>query len=267
MLPFEKKEARRFGFGFFLLKFEILKRVQLNTFNKSKGVIFLSDYAKKVIYNQTHSIKKSIIIPHGINKIFYKSPIPQKLIFTKNDPCKLIYVSKTDPYKHHINLVKALKILLDKSFPVELVLIGPEGTSHSKLMKVISEVNSYYDSISYLGPISYETLNKFYNESDICIFASSCENLPNILLESMASGLPVATSNMGPMPEIIKENAEYFNPESIQEIATALEKLIRSPSLRNDLALKSYNSALSYSWSKCADETFNFFNEIIQDDI
>ena len=264
MLPFETNEAIRFGVGFYFLKFKILKKVQLNTFIRSKGVIFLSNYAKKVIYNQTHSIKKSIIIPHGINKRFYRHPNPQKSIFTKKNPCKVIYVSKTDPYKHHINLVKALKILLDKSLPIELILIGPKGSSHNKLIKNIANINLEYDSISLLGNIPYEKLNEYYSKSDIAVFASSCENLPNILLESMASGLPIASSNKGPMPEILNGNAMYFNPESIKEIADALEKLVKSPELRADLALKSYKTALSYSWNNCTDETFKFFDQIIE---
>lgn len=264
MLPFETKEAKRFGLGFYFLKFKILKKVQLNTFNRSDGVIFLSNYAKQVIYNQTQIIKKSIIIPHGINKRFYSYPNPQKSIFTKNAPCKVIYVSKTDPYKHHINLVKAVKILLDKSLPLELILIGPKGTSHNELIKNIAKVNLEYNSISFLGSIPYEKLNKYYCKSDIAIFASSCENLPNILLESMASGLPIASSNKGPMPEILNKNSVYFNPESIQEIADALEKLFKSSVMRADLALKSYETALNYSWKNCTDETFKFFDEIIE---
>lgn len=88
--------------------------------------------------------------------------------------------------------------------------------------------------------------------------ASSCENMPNILLETMASGLPIACSNLGPMPEVLGDAGVYFDPEQPEEIARALCELIESPQLRTKLVQASYQRAQQFSWQRCADETFRF---------
>ena len=85
--------------------------------------------------------------------------------------------------------------------------------------------------------------------------------MPNILLEMMASGLPIACSNKEPMPEILGKAGIYFSPEQPEDISNALSKLIESPLLRMELAQASYDSAQAYSWQRCANETFSFIAE------
>ena len=88
--------------------------------------------------------------------------------------------------------------------------------------------------------------------------------MPNILLEMMISGLPIACSNKGPMPEVLGKAGIYFSPEKPEDIIHALRKLIESPLLRMELAQASYERALVYSWQRCADETFRFIAAIKQ---
>ena len=59
----------------------------------------------------------------------------------------------------------------------------------------------------------HDDLHQKYLDADLGLFASSCENMPNILLETMGAGLPIACSNRQPMPEILKNGGEYFDPE------------------------------------------------------
>jgi len=88
--------------------------------------------------------------------------------------------------------------------------------------------------------------------------------MPNILLETMASGLPIVCSNKGPMLEMLGESGVYFNPERPEEIADALLTLIKSDQLRAELAVSSYTRAQKYTWQRCANETFEFINSIVQ---
>ena len=91
-----------------------------------------------------------------------------------------------------------------------------------------------------------------------------CENLPNILLEGMASGLPIACSDRGPMPELLGDSAVYFNPELQSSIEDALEILMNSPELRHKLSEKSYQLSQKYTWDKCAEQTFEFLSQCIR---
>ena len=119
------------------------------------------------------------------------------------------------------------------------------------------------DFIRYLGSSPHDELPARYASADACVFASSCENLPNILLEGMASGLPIACSDRGPMPELLGDAAVYFNPELQSSIEEALERLLNSPELRYSLAKKTYQLSQKYTWDKCADQTFYFLKKCI----
>ena len=65
-----------------------------------------------------------------------------------------------------------------------------------------------------------------FSKHDAVIYASSCENMPNILIESMASGLPIACSDKQPMPEFLKNGGYYFNANSVDSIQKAIINLI-----------------------------------------
>ena len=263
LLPFERSEATRYGVSLKALKFSLLRWTQSNTFRTSKGVIFLSKYAKNIVLNHIEDFNgQSEIIPHGISQIFYCPPRSQYNIntYTFQNPFKIIYISRIDAYKHQWSVAQAVGTLRERGYPIQLQLIGSNSDKNSikKLNRIIKKYDPKASFIKVVGSIPYDRLPDFYHNSDIGVFASSCENLPNILLENMASGLPIACSRKGPMPEILKENGVYFDPERPQEIADALEQLIVSPGLRQKMALEAFHESQVYSWEKCADDTFSF---------
>jgi glycosyltransferase involved in cell wall biosynthesis len=267
MLPFEETELKRFGISPVTLKFLLLRYAQSKTFKRADGIIFLTKYAKDGVQKVTGTLTgQTINIPHGINQRFFNTPRQQRNLqqFTAEKPCRLIYVSIIDPYKHQWEVVKAVAMLRQQGISVSLDLIGPPGRSIKKLHKALDEVDPDRIFMHYHGAVEYTLLHQLYNSADIGIFASSCENMPNILLENMAAGLPIACSNKGPMPEILGNSGVYFNPEKFDEIAEAIYKLIASSDLRAELAESSFQKAQSYFWKRCAEDTFDFFAQIIR---
>jgi glycosyltransferase involved in cell wall biosynthesis len=258
MLPFEFKEAIRFGFSLKTLKLFLLRFTQTISFKKASGVIFLTDYAFKYVSQIINLNNSTTIIQHGINEKFFLNPRKVNRAFDTTKPCKLVYVSITDPYKHHINLLKAIKLLIKENVNITIDLIGPKGKCHSIVSKIADEINSERKIVNLIGPISYNEIQSFYKNADIGIFASSCENLPNILIELMAAGLPIACSNYGPMPEILKECGVYFDPMNVIQIKDSILQLYESQDLRSKNAECSFNLAKKYSWKVCADKTFNY---------
>jgi glycosyltransferase involved in cell wall biosynthesis len=113
------------------------------------------------------------------------------------------------------------------------------------------------------GPSSFSSLESFYHRADAFVFASSCENLPNILIEAMASGLPIACSDRGPMPEVLGKGGVYFDPEDPEATADALGRLLSDPDLRMRCARTAYHRAQRYSWDECARSTFCFFEQVL----
>ena len=268
MLPFEWHELRRFGWSLFTLKLILLRFTQGNTFRKAAGVIFLTQYARDGVQAVTGDLTgKTATIPHGINARFSSPPRAQRNLaeFSREHPCRLIYVSIIDNYKHQWQVAKAVAELRQAGLPVSLDLIGPPARAMATLNTTLNQIDPGAEFIKYHGAVDYEKLHTLYLAADIGIFASSCENMPNILLEIMAAGLPVACSEMGPMSEMLGAAGEYFNPEQPDQIATAIRNLIISAELRTDLANLSYQKSQSYSWERCASETFEFLAQIATD--
>jgi glycosyltransferase involved in cell wall biosynthesis len=267
MLPFEWNELKRFGFSFLALKLLILRYIQLRTFAKSDGIIFLSQYAESALKNLLKkSPFESKIIPHGINNKFNSKPKNQKDIieYSESNPYKIIYISIIDQYKHQWIVVNAIsKLRKETGWPIQLELIGPYyKPALSKLKSVINKHDNNLNWIKYNGEMNYKLLQNSLFKADLGIFASSCENMPNILMEKMMAGLPLVCSNKGPMPEFLKENGLYFNPENDDEIFNAVKKIIKSKELREKLALGSYLESINFKWEISANSTFSFLTDI-----
>ena len=266
LLPFEWRELRRFGWSWMTLKLCLLRVSQTGTLRRSDGVIFLTDYAYRVLMPTLGAVQgETVIIPHGINDRFSSAPraqIPADRC-SLEQPLRLLYVSIIDLYKHQWHVVEAVAQLRVQGAPIALELIGPAyPPALRRLQKAIEHWDPNGEFITYAGPVSHTLLHERYARSDICVFASSCENMPNILLEGMASGLPIACSSRGPMPEVLADAGVYFDPENPTDIARALRELIDSASLRAELARRSFDRVQMFSWSRCANETFGFLARI-----
>ena len=112
------------------------------------------------------------------------------------------------------------------------------------------------------GSLSYEETLEWYNKVDMFVFPSTCETFGISLLEAMTAGLPIASSNRGPMPELLKDAGLYFNPESVTSIKNCLRYMIENRNLRKRFGIKAKQYSQTYSWKKCADETFGFLSSV-----
>lgn len=264
LLPFEPQEAKRFGWSFMRFKMKLLLASQKHSFEQADGIIFLTQYAQDtVLASLARKPKHIITVPHGIEERFFAKPRTANNSFSKSRPFRLLYVSIVDVYKHQWHVAEAVSLLRNKGVPVEINFIGPSyKAALDNLSATIKRLDPSGEYLHYLGPVPFDQLHEAYRTADAFVFASSCENLPNILLEAMAGGLPIACSRKGPMPEVLGDAGVYFDPEQPEVMAEALLKLINNPHLRDHLANAVYKSAQSYSWKQCAHETFSFIAEV-----
>jgi glycosyltransferase involved in cell wall biosynthesis len=268
MLPFEGKEAERYKTASMRIRLKLLNTVQRMSYQKADGLIFLTQYAKSRISLQLKKRPaRSTIIPHGISKRFFLPPREQNPLdlYSQVRPFRLLYISNVDVYKHQWYVAEAVVALRKKGFPVIIDFIGssyPEAMRRFK--KAVQRVDLKGDVVTYKGFCSYDEIAGIYHRADAFVFASSCENMPNILLEAMASGLPIACSGRGPMPEMLGSGGLYFDPESPNEIEKALRTLVESIELRGRCASTAYRLAKKYSWERCASETFSFLSQVAQ---
>lgn len=261
MLPFEWQELWRYGLTMTTLRLLLLRFIQSRTFQRADGVIFLTNYAKQQVLEVTGPLSGcGVIIPHGLNNRFFMEPKIQKPVdaYSVLCPYKILYVSIVNQYKHQWQLVEAVAQLRRQTkWPLALDLVGPAyPPALERLKNCLRQFDPENAWVTYHRSVPYAELHEMYARADLGVFASSCENMPNILLETMAAGLPIACSNRGPMPEILQAGGVYFDPENPEEIASALMQLIASPSLRTEMSTASYGLAKSYTWSRSSVNTF-----------
>jgi len=267
MLPFEPKEAMRFGrFNLMRLKMRLLRYTQSASFSRSDGVIFLTRYAQLSVIKGVGKLScKQVIIPHGIEQRFLQMPRTQNdfVSYSSPQPFRFLYVSVLMPYKHQVEVATAVSHLRAEGLPIEMRFIGSSWGEYGRQFKrLVQSLDPNGDYLVWSGGEPFETLHQYYKDADAFVFASSCENLPNILIEAMAAGLPIACSDRGPMPEVLGEAATYFDPNSPESIAQAMVQLVIDARLRAKLAALAWDKAKRCTWKHCARETFGFITNV-----
>lgn len=262
MLSYEPGEIERYGWSKARLRLICLRYVQNSSLKFADAVIFLTEYAGRVIQQSTGPLQRICLIPHGVGQSFQdlKHVLPWPV--NGERPIRVLYVSNTDLYKHQWMVVRAVELLRLQKIDVSLTLVGGGiGPSQKKLTEQMALSDPRGEFVTQKDFVHQANLPAYMAESDIFVFASSCENMPNTLVEAMAAGLPIACSRRGPMPEVLQDGGEYFDPEIPESIANALQRLIENPDLRCRLSLRAKSLSSRYSWERCGRETWSFLQE------
>ena len=263
LLPFEWAELRRWGWSVRTLKGLVLRAIQSRTFRNADGVIFLSEYGKRAVLKVAPKLRgATLTIAHGVSPRFSIAPRPQRCTsdFTLENPFRVLYVSVVEAYKHHRELVLAVGQLRAEGVAILLDLVGPKGSGMRTLRKILRIVDERGEFVRYVGEVPHEELHELYSNADIAVFASSCETFGQIVLEAMSAGLPIACARRSAMPEILGAAGVYFDPDNPATIAQALRTLMESPTLRAEKASAAFALSRTFSWERCAEETFRFLS-------
>lgn len=269
MLPFEWCELWRYRFSLLTLRLILLRFTQTLSFRKADAVIFLTDYAQQGVIQVTGALSGiTRVIPHGLNQRFFISDddLAQRKLPAKSETIRLIYVSIIDQYKHQWHVVEGVAMARKASgLDLKLDLVGPSYMpSLRRLNAAITEQDPHGEWVNYRGEVDYQELHLLYANADVGIFASSCENMPNIMLETMAVGIPVVSSARGPMPEILGDAGMYFDPEKPESLSAALLELLTAEEKMTAFAEAVYQKAKAFSWERCAADTFGLLRHIAE---
>ncbi|MDF1820577.1 MAG: glycosyltransferase family 1 protein [Alcanivoracaceae bacterium] len=257
MLPFDALERVRFGFfSREHVRLCLLRIFQALTFKRADRLIFLSQYAQREISRLVRlDARRQVIVPHGIAESFrdvcanYNGEL-------RADHLRLVYVSTLMPYKYQLEVVDAVAHLAKKGIDVELDLIGGgDATYITRVRERIGEAG-LTDRVHLVGAVPHAEVPAYYRAADAAFYASGCENFPNILVEAMATGLPVISSDRGPMPDILGTDALYFDPSAPESIADALQRFAEmAPAERHAMSVSARQLAEGYSWASTFEET------------
>jgi glycosyltransferase involved in cell wall biosynthesis len=268
MLPFQWREAARYGPTRMLARLALLRFLQKRSFCTADGIIFLSQFAQRAILRATGPLPgKTAVIPHGVAEPFFRAPRPQHppCDYSTTSPLRILYTSIVDVYKHQWHVAEAAAQLRSEGIPIAIEFVGDSYSSAGRrLQSAMRRLDPDGEFLAATGPVDHTALPSRYHAADAFVFASSCENLPNILLEAMAAGLPIACSRQGPMPEILRAGGLYFDPLQPQEIVGALRQLVADAGLRERVAVEAHERARQFSWANCAQATFHFLADVLK---
>ena len=268
MIPFDREVRKMYPPGLRRVRNWLLERGMLSSMRKSDLVIFISNYARQVIESRIGMRQLSAVtIPHGINHEFRVpsgSHIPRPGWLPDGD--YLLYVSIFEVYKSQLEVVRGYHLLRSRRETSEkLVLVGQQLSPSAP--EVVAEIArlGLQNEIIVAGSVPYRELPAVYANAKVNIFASTCENCPNILLEALGAGRPVLVSNRQPMPEFGGQAVVYFDPVSPEDFADKLLQFIDSPKAMAGLAMRARDQSELFNWEKTATDTWDALQSLYRE--
>lgn len=174
----------------------------------------------------------------------------------------IFHVGAPFPHKNIKRLIKAFGVVKDKHPRLQLVLPGKMKDQFKQDFEKWVTGSTAADSIIAPGYVSDAQLKWLYENATAYVLPSLSEGFGLPGLEAMAHDCPVVSSNTTCLPEVYGEAAEYFNPKDVEEMASAIEKVITDPKLAEELKEKGKRQASKYSWQKMAEETLEVYTKI-----
>ena len=199
------------------------------------------------------------VIPNGVDCELFK-PRPD----VKRSGRRILYVSRLVNRKGPHVLIRAFKRVVGEIPDADLVIVG-DGYLGSALRMMTYDLG-LVDSVKFLGDISSERLARIYASSDIFVLPSlHAESFGMVLLEAMASEVPVVASETGGVPEVVKDGDEgiLVKPGDEEQLAQAILELLRSEERRSQMAKAGRRKVLArYDWRIVGEEMLKLYNSL-----
>lgn len=254
----EKKNINQFKSNLFskiysFSKFNLDRKRKIKINNIVAPSQWLLDCAKKKLPNKRNYKK----ITYGLNLKSFK---PEKKMKnkSKNKNIKLLFVGfgKVEFERKGIDLlIKILSRIKEKN--IELTIIGDVSQNLFEKIKL---------DVKFISRVSSDKkLNKIYNNNDILLFTSRQDNLPNVVLEAMSTGLPVIAFEIGGLKDLIKNNFNGYlcKPFNLNQYSKRLNNLILDKKMREKFSLNSINySKKTFDFKNIGNQYLSYINKI-----
>lgn len=279
-LDFDLSPSRRKSLINFLLRLVTFRKYKVSqadylrwstqfAIRKARRIIVASDFTRKNIEQFFKGpMEKIRIIPQGYNKSLYRKiddqeSINKVLVKYGIEKPYLFYIGRIERKKNIPALIEAFAILKenDKSLKHKLVMVGDASFGYDEINYAISEFE-LEDDVLMPGWVKETDIPFLYNGADAFIFPSNYEGFGIPLLQAMACGVPIATSDIASIPEVVGNAALLFNPKYVLPIAEAMAKVISDDKVRERLVKEGFERVKGYSWQKTAEETLREINSL-----
>ncbi|MFP8967017.1 glycosyltransferase family 4 protein [Pokkaliibacter sp. CJK22405] len=224
------------------------------TCRKSPLVFTVSNFTKDEIAKWANIPKNKIVtIYNGVDKSFTPEAEPHK----HNKPY-LLYIGEKKPHKNLLRLINAYS----RTISAEKIDLLISGTPNKELTALIEELK-LTKKIHFTGFIEESMLPSYYKGALALLLPSLYEGFGLPIIEAMAVGTPVLTSNITAMPEVAGGAALLVDPYDIDSISKGIDRIISDHPLRNRLSFAGLERAKFFSWDKARNDWDNALNSAL----
>lgn len=236
----------------------------LDSLKNLTHIIALSQMDVNLLVSMGLKREKITKIPNGIDESKFKK---RRNFVNKNDKLKILCVAQFNRNKNFEAVIRAVE-KLSKTFDLEAYLIGALK-DEEYFRKIIHMVkNSNLEKIVRIGAsIDDAALVDCYLSCDLFIFLSNIETFPIVILEAMYAGLPILATEVGGIPDIIRNGVNGFlvSPDNIQQICAYASRLLKDSTLRKEIGIRNKQIAENYTWSNVASMTNNLYQRLVEE--
>lgn len=255
-LRFRDVDKNKFKFW---IKQQAYALVNKSAAKHSARIITASNYVKEDILNFAGIHPKKITVtPEAADEITEKGESISELSGKKF----IMYVGRPQAHKNLRRLIEAFRIIKSSHPDLRLVLVGktdPLYQSHQDYVK-----QQKIKGVIFTGFVSEGQLRWLYQNTQAYVFPSLSEGFGLPGLEAMAHGAPVISSDATCLPEVHGEAALYFDPTSVEDMATQLHGILGDDKLRQKLIKAGYTRVKEFSWQRMAEQTHQIYNDVLK---
>lgn len=223
---------------------------------KARRIVAVSEFTKQDIVRQYGIDPEKIDVVHngahqGYKPLSFEEKQAVKQQYTDGKQY-FLFTGSLHPRKNVINLLKAfVKFKRRQRSPMKLVIVGRMAWL-SKEIQEAKDKMPFKDEVVWLGYVDLEELVKITAAAYAMVYPSLFEGFGIPILESLNTGVPVIASDTSSMPEVLGEAGLLVDPNDVESIATAMEKMYKDETLRARFVRVAEVQSVKFSWDKSA---------------
>lgn len=226
----------------------------------SKRIIAISKFTQKEYIAHSRISPDKVHLTYEAADVLSEKPTRPEQVTTKQD--FILYVGQQSDYKNIRRLMQAHQVLRADRPDLQLVLVGSLNEAAKRNKRWAEEKG--LQGITFTGFVSDDELAWLYKNCQAYVFPSLMEGFGLPGLEAMMHDAPVASSSATCLPEVYGEAAKYFDPTSVQDMASTIAEIIDNEDTRKDLITKGKVQAAKYSWKRMAKQTKAVYDKALE---
>ncbi|MEM7032550.1 MAG: glycosyltransferase family 1 protein [Chloroflexota bacterium] len=175
----------------------------------------------------------------------------------------ILFLGTIEPRKNVVGLLKAYAVWIQRDAAAPLLVVGGgKGWYYQQVFEWVEKLG-LQDRVRFPGYLPQADLRLWYNAANIFVYPSLFEGFGLPVLEAMACGTPVITSNVSSLPEVAGDAAVLIDPHNTDALSAAMEQVYSQPTTQQTMAEKGLRQRVRFSWQKTATETRKVYQTVL----